>query len=94
MQVIQEYPPISLSNKIGSIFIKLFECQIEEVISHCDESYLGFYSSKQAFAEEFWGELAEAKMLDDPDQSIEDFTSEIFDLLYKYQDGHVFCDNW
>lgn len=94
MKDIHDQPPIALSNKIGNIFIDTFECSIEEVIHHAQESYLGFYSSKKMFAQEFWDELKKENMLDDANQSIDVFTDEIFCLLFKYKNGHVFCDNW
>lgn len=92
--MIQNHPPVELSNKIGNIFIELFNCSNEEVVYHCYESYLGHYSSKKQFALELWNELKDENMLDDENQSIDDFTSNIFELFFKFKDGHVFCDNW
>ena len=46
------------------------------------------------FAQELWDELKKENMLDDANQSIDAFTDEIFCLLFKYKNGHVFCDNW
>ena len=94
MKNIHDHPPIALSNEIGNIFIDAFECSIEEVIHHAHESYLGFYSSKKIFAQEFWDELKEENMIDDASKSIGDFTDEIFCIMFKYKNGHVFCDNW
>lgn len=94
MKNIHNHPPTALSNSIGNIFKTAFECTTEEVINHCEESFLGYYPSKELFAQELWNELKEESMIEDLDQSIEDYTNDIFPLLFKYENGYVFCDNW